>query len=495
MLHIVYHTKHSALAQELTRIPSLEEWKKVHAHAHRVRSVNLCQRRYTESGATYEISWNTLIRFSQHLRTRSYERAVPFFRHLRTLSCDYHERFLPKWAADCFHHIAGRSLVELHLLCDEDTSTAYMMNQLVDLSRALPPLSASSPNMKYVSIRDTRPYPSNKPCSGTTSLLARLRHLRHFTNSLPLQNSDVIYLAGQSKLSYLHLTLLMQQSEGPKIPQDLRISTPFHFLGTLVLQVRHVDLATAFLNLLDSPPLKKLSITTAIWSDETEIRNCLEAISARPSLQDITLMVSGSRFLSGTQPGGHCTISFRTIAVLFALGGVLSFRLTAEDRARFETDLDDIGVEAMSQAWPQLRNLSIVQGTYAPRGVVLPPVRTTMGAMLALRDHCHHLSGVSISLDTSSFETHVLQAACTGGELGHSLRKLDIGARSSPVSNPSVAAQILHGLFPRLQNIHDGSSVAWDAHYSDWQEVGGILRKLISGSELEPSECEFSESD
>jgi hypothetical protein len=55
------------------------------------------------------------------------------------------------------------------------------------------------------------------------------------------------------------------------------------------------------------------------------------------------------------------------------------------------------------------------------------------------------------------------------------------------VSNHSVAAQILHGLFPNLRNIHDGTSVAWDQQSSDWQEVGAILRKLTQ-TPLSPDE-------
>lgn len=311
-------------------------------------------------------------------------------------------------------------------------------------------------------------------------LLGKLQHLQHFTTCLTLEKQHILHLAAMKKLKHLSVSLHMEPSESPLPSADTLGGARFQALETLFLDVKHLELATGFLNLLESPSLHKLRVTTAMWHNDIAIERCFRAIAGQRGVTDLTLCVASAP--SGPFPAGGadpCSINTRTIALLFALGGLQSLSLHALDHARFETDLDDGGVAALAHAWPALRSLALVQGAWAPRGTPLAPARTTMGALLALRDHCPHLAGLSLSLDTTRFPPAVLTAACAPPPPGAAvLRKLNIGARSTPVSNHSVAAQVLHGLFPGLPSIHDGTSVAWDQQSSDWQEVNAILRRL-----------------
>lgn len=465
----------------------------MYSHVGRIRRFTFCQQRYTDSGVTYKIAWSALTMLNQHVSSARC-RPGPFLPNLRVLHFDFYDRFPALLLADCFPHIGGRSLTEIHLHCDDDAGPEGM--RLLDFTIVLPIMPAITPNLQHISVWDSRNYPANRPSTGISGLLEGLRTLHRFTCSLPLRNMDITSLARQPKLTSLSITLLMDSSEGPSLPPDVRAVPSFRSLDTLILQVAHIVLATAFVGLLDPGTLRKLRIATPMWFDETDLQACFKTISYHRRLQELSIAVVSSRMPTGHIPfGAQCSVKTSTVALLFSLEELLAFSLSAQDRARFETDLDDAGVHAMAKAWPDLRSISIVQGSWCPTGMTLAPTRITMKALLALRDHCPHLCGLSIGLDTSSFDLHVLQAAALGGATGHALRKLNIDARSTPVSNPSIAAQILHGLFPQLHTIHDGGSMDWDQKQTDWQEVASYLRGLNGGLVIEPSEYEFAESD
>lgn len=474
--------------QELVGVPQQTDWHKIHAHSNRVQKLSFGYQRYTDTGAIYRVAWAALAAFGRYVRRRPGGPVGPLCLNLRALHVEYYDR-RKFYVTECFPYIAGRALQELHLHCDGDPD-GTTPGDILELSRVMPLLFSTSPNLQYISIRDTREHPNHDVCLGAGTLLGKLRHLRHFATSMTLEKQHIAYLAAMPKLTNLSLALFMNLAENPFLSNNLAISPPFQALDTLVLDVKHLELATGCLKLLETPTLRKLGITTYMWQDDSTIERCFHAVAKQEFIRELTVCVASNAagLLPTMAVQGQCNMNVRSISTLFSLSHLQSLSLHALDKARFETDLDDSGVIAMAEAWPQLHSLTIVQGSFAPRHMQLPPARTTMGSLLALRDHCPHLAGLSISLDTTDFDIPVLEAACAQDQsAGAALRKLNIGTRSSPVSNHSVAAQILHGLFPNLRNIHDGTSVAWDQQSSDWQEVGAILRKLTQ-TPLPPDE-------
>lgn len=354
-------------------------------------------------------------------------------------------------------------------------------HDLLELSRVVCLLPATSPNLEHLSFRDTRERPKHEPCLGISVLLGKLRHLRHFTCSMTMEKQNLVHLAAMPNLSHMSIAMHTDLNQCPALPTAPLSYVPFRSLETMVLDVKFLEHATACVSALEAQTLRKFRLTTPMWQDEAVLEKCFKAISKQRHIRELTVCVvpRPSGFILQPTPNiQECGMSTHSISSLFALPKVQILSLNAEDNARFETDLDDTGIIAMANAWPNLRSLTIVQGSWAPRGVSLPHARTTMGSLLALRDHCPDLAGLSISLDTTSFDKAILHAAYISGSLGTSLRKLNIGSRSTPVSNHSFAAQVLHGLFPNLRTIHDGESVAWDRQSTDWQEVSTILRKL-----------------
>ncbi|KAF7797714.1 hypothetical protein EIP86_008914 [Pleurotus ostreatoroseus] len=474
--------------ESFTRTPTDQEWMHLHRNVHRIRKFTFCSQWYSEDGMSCRLNPASLAQLSQHVVSVQHKRRAPLLPNLNVLHFDYYERYPGLCVANCFPHIAGRALEEIHLHCDEDMFPEGLAP--LSLSSVLPQITKVSPNVSYVTIWDSRNYPSTKHSSGVSGLLMGLCGIQHFTCSLPVRNNDIAALARQPKLLSLSIALFMDRAEGPFLPSLLRPASPFRCLHTLVLQVAQICLATSFMSFPQTETIRKLRIATPMWSDEKELENCFKAISRHRRLQELSIAVVSTRIpAAGHLPFGtsQCLLSSATLALLFPLDDMRSFSLSAQDRARFETDLDDAGVDAMARAWTQLRSLTIVQGSWCPRGLTLPPARTTMRALVALREHCPHLTGLSMGFDTSAFDNATLQAAITGqtaaenGASPHALRKLNIDTRSTPVSNPSIAAQVLRGLFPQLHNIHDGSSVAWDQKRTDWQEVSSILRGMIDG--------------
>ena len=469
------------------------DWAHMYKHVHRVRKIAFSHQRYTETGIVYRTDWTALSLLSHHVATA---RCLPgpFLPNLRVLHFDYYERYPSLWLADCFPHLAGRPLKEIHLHCDEDFGPEIL--QLVDLSVVLPLVAVVSPNLKHVSIWDSRNHPTTHSSNGISGLLAGARSLQRFTSSLPIRKVDIGHLAVQPQLSCLSIVLLIENPEGQLLIQGVDTPT-FASLESLALHVANLNLATAFIKLLKYGKLRKLRISTPMWFEETELQDCFRTLAQHLTLQELAIAVVSRRgTVIPSLQGAQCIIHSSTIALLFGLPHLHSFSLSAQDRARFETDLDDAGVEAMAKAWRSLRSLSIVQGSWAPLGISLPPPRTTLKALLFLRDNCPRLSGLSIGLDTTSLDLTVQQAAAFGGDTGHSLRKLNIDSRSTPVSNPEITAMILHGLFPELNSIHDGSSMLWNEKWSDWQEVGSILRNLNGACVADsPEYDEYSEPE
>lgn len=489
-----------SLILSFTRVPTEHEWAYLHRHVNRIRKFTFCSQWYTESGISCRLAPTALSQLSQHVVSVQHKRRAPLLPNVNVLHFDYYERYPGLCVANCFPHIAGRALVEIHLHCDEDMFPEGLAP--LSLSSVLPLITKVSPNVSYVTIWDSRNYPSTKHSTGISGLLIGLRGLQHFTCSLPVRNNDITALARQPKLTALSIALFMDRAEGPVLPTLLRPTSapPFRCLHTLVLQVAQIYLATAFMAFPQTETLRKLRIATPMWYDETEMQNCFKAISQHRRLQELSIAVVSTRIPPvGLVPfgNGQCILSSATLALLFPLDDMRAFSLSAQDRALFETDLDDAGVEALARAWTQLRSLTIVQGSWCPRGVTLTPARTTMRSLVALREHCPRLAGLSIGLDTSTFDNTTRQAAITGqdatvsDDATHALRKLNIDTRSTPVSNPSIAAQVLRGLFPQLHNIHDGSSVAWDQKRTDWQEVSSILRGMIDGIPMVDDEAEY----
>ncbi|KIP11406.1 hypothetical protein PHLGIDRAFT_114538 [Phlebiopsis gigantea 11061_1 CR5-6] len=304
-----------------------------------------------------------------------------------------------------------------------------------------------------------------------------------------MEKQNLIHLAAMQNLKHMSIAIHAELSESPALPISPHDYVPFHNLETLMLDVSHLEHATSCLTVLEPQTLLRFRLAAPMWQDETALERCFKVLAKQRRLREISVCVSarapGFIFAAG-QRIPTCTMSTHTIAKLFSLPDIQILSLSAGDRAQFETDLGDTGIRAMASAWPRLRSLTIVQGPPPPRGVQLPAAHTTMGSLLALRDGCPDLSGLSISLDTTTFDHAILQAAVFAGVGGTALRKLNIGARSTPVSNHTFAAQVLHGLFPNLHSIHDGESVAWDQQSSDWQEVGAILRKLTQTPPLDP---------
>ncbi|GJE84044.1 hypothetical protein PsYK624_001190 [Phanerochaete sordida] len=474
---------------QLTGAPSSAQWHKIHAHASRVQKLTFCYQQYTDSGAIYRVSWATLAAFARYVRRRPGGPTGPLCLNLRALHVEYYDR-RKLYVTECFPYIAGRALQELHSFCDGGPDGTTPTDTL-ELSRVMPLLASTSPNLHYISLRDSREHANREPCSGVGTLLGKLQHLQHLATCLTLEKQQFIHLASMKKLKSLSIALHMLPTESPLPSEGLLNGPGFQTLEALTLDVKHLELATGFLNLLESPSLHRLRITTAMWQSDATIERCFRAAAAQRNVRDLTLCVASAAPgpFAGALPA-QCNLNARTIGLLFPLGALQTLSLHALDTARFETDLDDAGVAALAAAWPALRSLALVQGACAARGAPLPPARTTLAALLALRDHCPLLAGLSLSLDTSRFDSGVLAAACApAGGAGAALRKLNIGARSTPVSNHSVAAQVLHGLFPNLRSIHDGTSVAWDQETSDWQEVNAVLRRLFSPSPLEPPEA------
>lgn len=449
-------------------------------HAHRVQKLTYTHQHYTDAGALYRITWPTLAEFGKYVRRRPAGHPVgPLLRSLRVLHIDYYDH-RKLYVTECFPYLAGRALLQLHLHCDggEDSTNP---RDILELSRVLPLLPTTSPNLQYVSIRDTRDHPNQDVCPGLSTLLSRLRHLRHFSCSMTLEKQNLQPLSAMTGLTHLSLALHTNRTERPTLRLDASSPdfVPFRSLHTLILDVMDLDIATACISLIEPNMLRRLRLITPPNHDESALERCFAAAAKQKSLREFALSVI-VRLQPNAPPAleTDAMINMRSIAMLFALAQLEIFSLNAFDNARFETDLDDSGVQAMANAWPELRSFTVVQGSWAPRGVHLAPARTTMRSLLALRDHCPHLAGLSISLDTSAFDVPVLQAACAAGAHGGALRKLNIGLRSTAVSNPSVAAQVIHGLFPNLRTVHDGTPVAWDEESSDWQEVAVILRKM-----------------
>ena len=427
------------------------------------------------------------------------------FRNLRILSMDYSEHRAGKYyVTECFPYIAGQLLSELHLRCDAETGGADHRD-ILDLSRVVRLLPATSPDLQHIIIRDLRQRQSHDGCAGLSYLLSRLKDVRQYVSAMTLTKGDIANLAAMPALTHLSIALHMELAESPFFNLDLETPIPFNSLESLSLDVKHLELAIAFIRLLDPHCLTKLQLTTAAWHDESTMERCLVAIARHTNLRDLAIYISpppAPRFEVLRRV--ECMLSKPTLMKLFTLPDIQSFVLAANDRARFETDIDDQTIAAMAMSWPHLRSLTIVQGDWAAHGVVLPPARTTVASLLALRDNCRDLHGLSISLDTSNFDDrNVLHAVATNaGDEGTALEKLNIGSRSTRVSNHSVCAQVLKGLFPNLTEIHDGSNVAWDKESSDWQEVGAILRRLsMPPRETSPmtvcgddeSDCEYFE--
>ena len=403
----------------------------------------------------------------------------PLFQNLRVLHIEYYDsrKF---YVTECFPYLAGSSLDQLHLQCNGDAVGAHS-HDFLDLSRVIQMLSMTSPKVQRISIQDNRERQNHEQCKGLSILLGRLKDIRQYASCMTIDKSDISNLAAMPNLTFLSAAFHMGLAESPFLSIDLSsVPIAFQFLETLVLNVRHVEFATGFIGAIDSQCLRKLRLTVAMWHDENTMERCLSAIARQSFLRDISITVSAPPIIgTAARPNVDCTMTKHGIMRLFSLSQIQTFCLNAHDDASFETDLDDNGIIAMATAWTGLRSLTIVQGSWAPQGVQLPPTRITMASLLALRDHCPNLVGISISLDTTNLDDiHLRAAACANrGDIGTSLRKLNIGARSTAVSNHSICAQVLKGLFPRL-TLHDGANVDWDQESSDWQEVGAILRKL-----------------
>ena len=463
----------------------------MHKHAHRVREIAFCHQRYLESGTLYQLDWSALSALSRHLT--SARPASPFLPNVRVLHFEYYDNFPGFWVAECFTRIAGTSLTDVYLHCDSDVFPETM--RVTEFSVCLPRLVYNSPNVRCMSIVDTRTYTAIRYNVGLSGILAASRTLQHFACSTPVRSTDINLLARQPQLTSLSISLVIAEVENPVLSPDIRSLPAFRLLENLSLQVTKLEVATAFIALIEHGKLTKLRIVTPMWSDEAELASCFKNISCHRSLQDLGITIYRPKHSLGLfMNGAPCTVKLSSLALLFGLHNLLTFSLSADEEARFETDLDDAGVEGIARAWRNLRSLSLVQGSWAPHGTTLIPTRITMKALLVLRTHCANLSGLSISLDTTEFDPAVLQAAVLGGDAGHALRKLNIDARSTPVSNPSIAAQILHGLFPNLDSIHDGNSVAWSDKRTDWQEVASILRSMDS-LVFESMEYDWSEEE
>ena len=306
-----------------------------------------------------------------------------------------------------------------------------------------------------------------------------------------MEKQNLVHLAAMQNLQHMSIAIHVELSESPALPISPQDHLPFHKLETLMLDVSYLEHATSCLTVLEPQTLQRFRLVAPMWQDETVLERCFKALTKQRLLREISICVSARSngfMFTPAHLVPTCTMSTHAISTLFSLPDIRMLSISANDHARFETDLGDTGIRAMASAWPHLRSLTVVQGPPPPRGVQLPAAQTTMGSLLALRDGCPDLSGLSISLDTTAFDHAILQAAVlpVAGVGGAALRKLNIGARSTPVSNHSFAAQVLHGLFPNLRSIHDGESVAWDQQSSDWQEVGAILRKLTQTPSLGP---------
>jgi hypothetical protein len=437
----------------------------------------------------YRIARSVLSAFGRYVRRRPGGGPVgPLLRNCRILHVDYYD-CRKYYVTECFTYLAGRALTELHLHCDVDSSEAPSSQDILDLSRVMQLVPATSPDLRVLIIRDPRQNPSHEQCKGLSVLLGKLKDVRQFMTCMSLDKMDISYLAAMPNLTQLSLALYSELEESPFRTLDLSTDpVPFRALETLTLDVKYPDFATGLISLLGSQRLQKLRLTSMMWQEESTMERCLAAIATQPYIRDLAIYVTQpptSAF--ATPPRVESPVSSHGLMKLLALSQMQTFVLVAHDNARFETDLDDRMLTAMASAWPYLRSLTIVQGTWGPRGVTLPHARTTMSSLLALRDNCPHLSGLSISLDTTELnDKNVLHAAATNlGDVGTALIKLNIGSRSTPVSNHSVCAQVLEGLFPNLEEIHDGTSVSWDHESSDWQEVGTILRRMKSSREAD----------
>lgn len=141
--------------------------------------------------------------------------------------------------------------------------------------------------------------------------------------------------------------------------------------------------------------------------------------------------------------------------------------------------LDDDLIEEMARGWP---NMEIVQPWYLSW---LNPAKVTLRGPASLVQHCPKLKEIKLAFTATTPHPSLLDSIIHSKTFNHNITRFDISWSTIETSDPSMIAQFLVALFPKLQAVerpYNFDSELSEPYIELWAEVSTFVRAIQGGT-------------
>ncbi|KAH9937521.1 uncharacterized protein B0H18DRAFT_971036 [Fomitopsis serialis] len=280
----------------------------------------------------------------------------------------------------------------------------------------------------------------------------------------PISIATLEVLANFANLAHLRIALHKDSDpSGVSTNSDSKV-LGFNSLRELSLNVNTLEHATHFLSCVTSPRLVMLVIsydtlataheTEALFKEiESHLKLCSLQVSIRPGTPNNLPLDLPSR-----------TLTDITLLPLLVLRSLRVLTLHG-----FPIDINDVMLEAMAVAWPELSRFSL--GVDMRWGAELPP-RATILALIPFIRHCPKIwsIGYRMKTDVLSRDGDPLLGFSRIGKGVVTNKEMEFNIGDSPIHDPIEVASFLSDICPGLWYI---GSLWRDGNDVDEDEEGG----------------------